>query len=80
MIHLSSYLEVNQLFGSRVNFLYLSVLKIYIKRNKLSTFLVFDHVFDRQFTWAKILSSEVLQLPKPCSQKFNIGNKKHARC
>ena len=67
MIQLSSYLEVNQLFASRVNFLYLSVLKTYIKRNMFSTFFVFDHVFDRQFTWAKILSSEVLQLPKPFS-------------
>ena len=70
MIQLSSYLEVNQLFGSRVNFLYLSVLKTNIKRNMLSTIFVFDHVFDRQFTWAKILSSEVLQLLKTCSQNL----------
>ena len=70
MIQLSSYLEVNQLFGSRVTFLYLSVLKTYITRNMLSTFFVFDHVFDRELTSAKILSSKILQLPKPCSQNL----------
>lgn len=64
MIQLSSYLEVNQLFGSRVTLLYLSVLKTScITRNMLSIFFVFDDVFDTQLTWAKIPSSEVLQLP-----------------
>ena len=71
VIQLSSYLEVNQLFGSVVTFLYLSVPKTScITRNMLFIFFVFDHVFDRQFKWAKILSREVLQLPKPFSQNL----------
>ena len=65
MIQLSSYLEVNQLFRSRVTLLYLSVLKTScITRNMLSIYFVFDDVFDTQLTWTKIPSSEVLQLPK----------------
>lgn len=65
MIPLSSYLEVNQMFGRWVTFFYLSVLKTScITRNMLSIFFVFDDVFDTQLTRAKIPISEVLQLPK----------------